>query len=112
DVFVLGVMLYETMVGRLPFDGKNPAQVLRRVLDGSYPPADREQPTVGAGWASVLARALAREAVDRYESIDDFAAAIKTELERAGVTEPRREIDRFLVDQDAYAASVEKATVE
>jgi serine/threonine-protein kinase len=112
DVFALGVMLYETMVGRLPFDGKNPAQVLRRVLDGSYPPADREQPTVGAGWAAVLAKALARDAVDRYESVEAFAAAITAELERVGVTEPRREIERFLGDQDAYAASVESTTVE
>ena len=34
DVFGVGVLLYECMVGHLPFDGDNPAQVLRRVLDG------------------------------------------------------------------------------
>jgi serine/threonine protein kinase len=112
DVFALGVMLYESMVGRLPFDGKNPAQVLRRVLDGSYPPADREQPTVGARWAAVLAKALAREAVDRYESIDAFAAALKAELERVGIADPGREIEHFLSDQDAYAAAVEPGIVE
>ena len=112
DVFALGVMLYESMVGRLPFDGKNPAQVLRRVLDGSYPPADREQPTVGAGWAAVLAKALARDAVDRYDSIESFAAAISAELANAGMTEPRREIERFLADQDGYANAVEARTVE
>ncbi len=44
DVFVLGVLLYESLVGKLPFDGKNPAQVLRRVLDGSFTPADRARP--------------------------------------------------------------------
>lgn len=112
DVFALGVMLYESMVGRLPFDGKNPAQVLRRVLDGSYPPADREQPTVGARWAAVLAKALARDAADRYDSIESFATAIKAELELAGVPDPRAEIDRFLADQDAYATSTEGSTVE
>jgi serine/threonine-protein kinase len=100
------------MVGRLPFDGKNPAQVLRRVLDGTYPPADREQPSVGAAWAGVLARALAREAADRYESIEAFAAAITAELARVGIVEPRREIDRFLSDQAVYAESVEGPTVQ
>ena len=34
DVFGMGVLLYECMVGHLPFEGNNPAQVLRRVLDG------------------------------------------------------------------------------
>jgi serine/threonine protein kinase len=112
DVFALGVMLYESMVGRLPFDGKNPAQVLRRVLDGSYPPADREQPTVGTRWSAVLAKALAREAVDRYESIDAFSAAIIAELGRVGITEPSHEIERFLADQDGYAAATEPGLVE
>jgi eukaryotic-like serine/threonine-protein kinase len=67
DVFALGVMLYECMVGRLPFDGKNPAQVLRRVLEGSYPPAVREEPKVGARFGDALAHALVREASGRYE---------------------------------------------
>src|SRR5689334_23791719 len=101
DVFALGVLMYECLVGHLPFDGKNPAQVLRRVLDGAYPPADREQPTVGGRWAAVLAKALAREANDRYESIEAFAAALSAELERVGVSDPRKEIERFLSDQDA-----------
>jgi serine/threonine protein kinase len=112
DVFALGVMLYESMVGRLPFDGKNPAQVLRRVLDGTYPPADRELPTVGARWTEILARALARDAADRYESVDAFAAAMRTELERTKHGDGRREIDRFLSDQDGYAALIEAELVE
>src|SRR4029077_6944466 len=49
DVFGLGVLLYECMVGKLPFDGKNPAQVLRRVLEGSFTRTERARPTVGAG---------------------------------------------------------------
>ncbi len=51
DVFALGVLMYECLVGHLPFEGKNPAQVLRRVLEGSFAPADRERPSVGGRWA-------------------------------------------------------------
>ncbi|HVU03317.1 MAG TPA: protein kinase [Polyangiaceae bacterium] len=112
DVFALGVMLYECMVGRLPFDGKNPAQVLRRVLDGTYPPADREQPLVGARWAAILARALERNAADRYESVEAFADAIREELARVGIADARSEIDRFLGDQDGYAAALVPRLVE
>src|SRR5690606_10544202 len=54
DVFGAGVLLYECMVGSLPFDGKNPAQVLRRVLDGSFTPPERARPTVGAGWSRIV----------------------------------------------------------
>src|SRR4029079_12051281 len=46
DVFGLGVLLYECMVGHLPFEGANPAQVFRRVLDGQYASAEREDPKI------------------------------------------------------------------
>jgi serine/threonine-protein kinase len=36
DVFSLAVLLYECLVGRLPFQGNNPAQVLRAVLEGHF----------------------------------------------------------------------------
>src|SRR5450432_4282165 len=51
DVFALGVLLYECMVGHLPFEGSNPAQVLRRVLEGFYQSAERERPIVGKAWS-------------------------------------------------------------
>src|SRR6185295_7990564 len=61
DVFGLGVLLYECMVGKLPFDGKNPAQVLRRVLEGAFTPAERARPTIGTGLGAIVDRALAKE---------------------------------------------------
>jgi hypothetical protein len=48
------------MVGHLPFEGNNPAQVLRRVLDGTYPSPERERPTIGKTWSQILDKALGR----------------------------------------------------
>jgi serine/threonine-protein kinase len=104
DVFGLGVLLYACMVGHLPFEGKNPAQVLRRVLEGSFEPADREKPTVGGRWAKILARALAKDAVDRYPDANALAAALEGELEAVKITDPSAELRAFFVDADAYRA--------
>jgi serine/threonine-protein kinase len=102
DVFGLGVLLYECMVGHLPFEGKNPAQVLRRVLEGSYAAADRERPAVGGRWAKILSRALAKDAADRYPSADALAMALREELTQLGVTDPRAELRSFFADPKAY----------
>jgi eukaryotic-like serine/threonine-protein kinase len=102
DVFGLGVLLYECMVGHLPFEGKNPAQVLRRVLEGSYAAADRERPAVGGRWAKILARALAKDAADRFPSADAMAAAIRGELTSLGVSDAPAELRAFFADPDAY----------
>ncbi len=111
DVFGLGVLLYEALVGKLPFDGKNPAQVLRRVLDGSFTPADRARPTVGAGLSQIVGRALARDAADRYQSAQAVAEALKEELAQLGFTELRREIWAYLRDSAAYQEEYEPRLV-
>jgi len=111
DVFGLGVLLYEALVGKLPFDGKNPAQVLRRVLDGTFTPVDRARPTVGAGLAAIVGRALARDAADRYQSARAMGEALKEELAVLGFTDLRREIWAFLRDSAAYQEEYEPRLV-
>ena len=69
DVFATGVLFYELLTGALPFDGKNPAQVIRRVLDGQFTPADRVVPTAGGRWASIVAAMLARDPLKRPANI-------------------------------------------
>jgi len=112
DVFGLGVMLYEVMVGRLPFDGRNPAQVLRRVLDGQFTPADRARPTIGAGYSEALGKALAHDANDRFASAAEFATALRSELAALGVESPRRELHAFLLDPKGYRAQHESTIVD
>src|SRR5690606_6097980 len=79
DIFGLGVLLYELFVGHLPFEGANPAQVLRRVLEGMYAPADQERPTVGQRWARILDKALAKEPADRFASVQELETALRAE---------------------------------
>lgn len=104
DVFGLGVLLYECMVGHLPFLGNNPAQVLRRVLDGIYAPAERERPVLGKVWSQILDRALARKPEARYPDASAMREAISAELSRLGMGSPRMEIEAWLDDPDGWMA--------
>ena len=112
DVFGLGVLLYEGMVGRLPFDGKNPAQVLRKVLDGTFTPPERARPTVGAGLSRIVEKALAREAEDRWESAELIGDLLRAELAKVGMKEPRAELAEYLADPTAYEESYEGRIVD
>lgn len=104
DVFSLGVLFYECLVGQLPFAGKNPAQVLRNVLEGNFQPPDALQPSVGPRWSRLLVKALQREPEQRYESIAKFLEAIRRELKRLGFDNPRRDVNDFLCDPQTYRA--------
>jgi eukaryotic-like serine/threonine-protein kinase len=112
DVFGLGVLLYECMVGKLPFDGKNPAQVLRRVLEGAFTNAERARPTVGSGLSAIVDRALAKEAKDRFASTAEVAEALRTELRVLGFDDSTQEIGAYLRDPKAYRAEFEPRIVE
>ena len=111
DVFALGVLMYECLVGHLPFEGKNPAQVLRRVLEGEFPPADRERPSVGGRWGRILAAALARDAADRTASPGALGELIRAELDALGVADPRAEVAAYFADTEAYAAELTRKLV-
>ena len=112
DVFGLGVLLYECMVGQLPFQGTNPAQVLRRVLEGQYPAAHSVRPSVGARWSAILDRALAHAPADRFPNASAMAEAIHEELDRLGFTAPLRELAAWLDDPAAYRAAGDPRIIE
>jgi serine/threonine-protein kinase len=112
DVFGLGVLLYECMVGHLPFLGNNPAQVLRRVLDGVYASAERERPTIGKVWSQILDRALARKPEARYQDAVSMRDAISAELSRLGMGASRPEIEAWLDDPEAWTTHHEKRLIE
>jgi serine/threonine-protein kinase len=111
DVFALGVLMYECLVGHLPFEGKNPAQVLRRVLEGVYPAADRERPTVGGRWSRILDAALARTADQRTASPAALGEQIQAELDALGVGNPRAEIAAYFSDPAGYTAELTRRLV-
>jgi tRNA A-37 threonylcarbamoyl transferase component Bud32 len=84
DVFALGVLLYEAMVGRLPFTGDHPAQVLRKVLDGDFVPPERQDPKIGASYSRLIVRALAHHPDQRFESVHAMLEALRRELASLG----------------------------
>jgi serine/threonine protein kinase len=102
DVFALGVLLYECMVGHLPFEGRNPAQVLRRVLNGDFDPADAERAQVGGRWARVLECALDIDIGTRVGSAAEFGALIHEELEALGIEDVRSDLVSYFEDPDGY----------
>jgi serine/threonine-protein kinase len=105
DVFGIGVLLYECMVGHLPFQGSNPAQVLRRVLEGHYAPAELEEPQVGKRWSQILDRALALRVEDRLPSAMAFTELLLQELALLGHGTPHELIERYLEDPSAFEAA-------
>ena len=68
DIYSVGVLLYEMLVGRAPFEGDSLHQVLESRLSKDVPPPSRSAPGLPAILDEVVMRATAREATARYAS--------------------------------------------
>ncbi|MBI1759993.1 MAG: protein kinase, partial [Acidobacteria bacterium] len=78
DVFSLGVVLYEMLAGRAPFQGATRGDLLVEILIAAPPPLLETAPATPAALETILHRALAKEADARYASVVEFAEALKT----------------------------------
>jgi serine/threonine protein kinase len=80
DLFSLGVVLYEALTGRKPFEAPSLAAILNRILSGSIEPARAVNPEVPERLSAIVAKAMARDPAQRYARGRELAADLEAFL--------------------------------
>jgi len=80
DLFSLGVVLYEAVTGRPPFDGKTPLAVLRRVADDPHVPVHTLNPDVPDWFETVIDRLLAKDPAHRIQKATELHALLEAHV--------------------------------
>ncbi|HET6997735.1 MAG TPA: protein kinase [Solirubrobacterales bacterium] len=90
DIYSLGVVLYEMLIGQVPFHADSQVGVAMKHVNEELPDVQQRRPEVSAAAALVVERATAKEPAQRYqnvgEMIDDLSTALEVEAARAGST--------------------------
>jgi eukaryotic-like serine/threonine-protein kinase len=77
DIFALGVVMYEMLTGRLPFDDKSPFALMAAVVQAQIPDVRLLNKDVDAGTFAVLQRMLARRPDERFQTCAEVVAALE-----------------------------------
>jgi len=83
DLFSVGVVLYQLLTDKRPFDGDNDFSIIHQVIGHEPPPPSAFNAGLPAAIDAVVARALAKDREQRFASARDFAAALQSATRRA-----------------------------
>ncbi|MFY0562973.1 protein kinase domain-containing protein [Archangium lansingense] len=79
DIFAVGVVLYEMLCGRRPYEGEL-AVVLPRIISGDYPPPSSYNPAITPELEAVMSTAMAMDRQERYPTAQAFSEALREQL--------------------------------
>ncbi len=111
DLFALGTVIYYLATGRLPFEGKNPHQVLKRIVDGAYAHPLRVRPTVGGTLSRIIEKALATNPDDRYQSAKELEDDLTRFVSDMGIDDPAALLAKYMKDPEGAAEKIRETTI-
>jgi eukaryotic-like serine/threonine-protein kinase len=78
DIFSMGITLFQALTGKMPFKGDNAHSVMYRIVQDKPPKARSLNPEIPEMLDAIIARCLAKNPEDRYQSATELGDALRT----------------------------------
>ncbi|MCA9609427.1 MAG: serine/threonine protein kinase, partial [Myxococcales bacterium] len=76
DVYAMGVMLYEALAGKLPYEASTVGELFVRIGSGEHVPLEVRRPDLDAAWYELVHKAFHKDRAQRYQSAEELRRAL------------------------------------
>jgi serine/threonine protein kinase len=116
DIYSLGVILFEMLVGHVPFSGDSPTMVMMKHLQEPVPSVLEEREDVPASVARVVTRAMAKVRDNRYQTaaelVEDLTIAAGMTIHRLGPVVPTNTSETLVRTEEPDEVTVVRPRAE
>jgi serine/threonine-protein kinase len=112
DVFAVGVMLWEAVVGRRMWHKKGDVEVLTNIIKGQIPTLRETKPDAPEALLRICDRALAKNREDRFPSAAAFQAEIEGYLATSNTNPATRDVGKVVADVFAVERARTRSVIE
>ncbi|KRM99511.1 Stk1 family PASTA domain-containing Ser/Thr kinase [Loigolactobacillus rennini] len=89
DIYSLGIILYEMLTGKVPFEGETAVSIALKHFQSEIPSVRHIDPNIPQALENVVLRATAKEPSERYQSVAAMTDDLKTALSPLRANEPK-----------------------
>jgi tRNA A-37 threonylcarbamoyl transferase component Bud32 len=112
DIFSLGVVAYELLAGRRPFDGASYSEVVDRIQSQEPPHVSSINPMVESPFEQIVGRMLRKRVDERYHHVAEVVMELEQLMDRHGFRRDRRSLGEFFVDPVGYTEAAAQNVLE